>query len=210
MNFLSKSAAKLKSFANSDDQVTIINRPPPPGSEIFFKKLTQFPFISVGRVSKKFIRQDIKKILEEKIPAEIQNEQFYELWLNDMINMSDLFCNFLNDDSICFWLGSERSCKRYHVDSVPYRMLVTYAGQGTELLNDKGADRIAFINGMPNEKIVKDKSYIEFINQWDISIFRGGKNGILHRSPDSALNGQSILMKLDCGLFWEKIKEYPF
>ena len=210
MTFLSKSAAKLKSFANCDDQVKIINRTPPSGSEIFFKKLTQFPFISVGRVSKKFIRQDIKKILEEKIPAEIQNEQFYEFWLNDMINMSDLFCNFLNDDSICFWLGSERGCKRYHVDSVPYRMLVTYAGQGTELLNDKGADRIAFVNGMPNEKIVKDKSYIEFMNQWDISIFRGGKNGILHRSPDSALNGQSILMKLDYGLFWEKIKDYPF
>ena len=210
MTFLSKSVAKLHGFKNGSDQLTIINRTSPSGSKSFFKKLTKSSFISVGRVRKRFVRQDIKKILETKIPKEIQDEQFYKFWLNDMINMSDLFCNFLNDDSICFWLGSERSCKRYHVDSVPYRMLVTYAGQGTELLNDKGADRIAFVNGMPNEKIVKDKSYIEFINQWDISIFRGGKNGILHRSPDSALNGRSILMKLDYGLFWEKIKDYPF
>ena len=42
-----------------------------------------------------------------------------------------------------------------------------------------------------NEQIIKDKSAIRYINKWDIAIFRGGENGILHRTPNSALDGSS-------------------
>jgi hypothetical protein len=35
------------------------------------------------------------------------------------------------------------------------------------------------------------------MGEWDISIFRGGGTGLLHRTPDDALNGHSILMRLD-------------
>ena len=41
----------------------------------------------------------------------------------------------------------------------------------------------------------------------DIAIFRGGKNGILHRTPNSALNHSSILMRLDNSSFLEDIKK---
>jgi hypothetical protein len=75
--------------------------------------------------------------------------------------------------------------------------LVTYAGQGTEWIQNQDADRLAYEAGEPNEKIVRDKSKLHFIDKWNIAIFTGGSNGILHRTPDSALNGPSILMKLD-------------
>jgi len=35
--------------------------------------------------------------------------------------------------------------------------------------------------------------------------FRGGPKGILHRTPDDALNGASILMRLDREDFWENV-----
>ena len=123
-----------------------------------------------------------------------------------MSNVCKLFCTFLNTNKLSFWLGN-RGCKRYHVDMVPFRLLVTYKGQGTELLPNYAADRDAFIEGKPNNKIIKNKSARKFINKWDIAIFRGGKNGILHRNDSALKCYSSILMRLDDSSFLEEIKK---
>ena len=57
-----------------------------------------------------------------------------------------------------FGVGSKRGCKRYHIDNVPYRLLVTYAGKGTEWLPDEASDRGAYDRGETNENIIKDQS----------------------------------------------------
>ena len=114
-----------------------------------------------------------------------------------MANLSQVFCEMQNSNSVSFLLSSKRGCRRYHVDIVPLRMLVTYAGKGTELLPDEAADRDAFANGEPNEKIVLDSSAIKFMDLWDIAVFRGGAKGLLHRTPDEALNNSSVFMRLD-------------
>ena len=103
------------------------------------------------------------------------------------------------------WIGSRRGCRRYHVDNVPRRLLVTYDGCGTEWLADDAADRDAFAKGEPNDKILKDPSGKKFMGEWDISIFRGGGTGLLHRTPDDALNGHSILMRLDNNEFGDTV-----
>ena len=77
------------------------------------------------------------------------------------------------------------------------RLLVTYAGQGTEWLPDSAAYGLAYASGMSNEAILKDPSARQFMKPWDIAVFRGGPKGLLHRTPDVALNGPSILMRLD-------------
>ena len=90
---------------------------------------------------------------------------------------------------------------------VPFRLLVTYAGQGTELLPDYAANKNAFREGKSNKEILKSKSALEYINKGDIAIFRGGEDGILHRTPDSALDSKSsILMRLDAPSFLDEIK----
>ena len=86
---------------------------------------------------------------------------------------------------------------RYHVDNVPYRLLVTYAGKGTKWLPEDASDRGAYARGEPNENIVKDHSAKQFIEQWGVAIFRGGASGLLHRTPDPALQANSILVRLD-------------
>ena len=122
-----------------------------------------------------------------------------------MAEVCRIFCILEKIDTVSFHLGTQRSCRRYHIDNVPRRMLVTYAGKGTEWIPDEAADRKAFKSGEPNEKIIKDKSALQFINPWDVAVFRGGPNGVLHRTPDAALNGPSILMKLDHPSFLRNI-----
>ena len=122
-----------------------------------------------------------------------------------MSNICKAFCKFLGEEKISFWIGTKRGCKRYHVDMVPFRLLVTYAGEGTEILPNYAANRNAYVEGMSNKEIIMDKSALESVNTWDIAIFRGGSEGILHRTPDSALNGgSSILCDLITLHFWKK------
>lgn len=180
------------------DQVAVFNRKSPKGFDIFFENLYVSPFSVRGIVNKNTAEKDIKKILNPQISERLKKNEFYKNWLLDMSYICKLFCNFKDDKSISFWVGTQRGCKRYHVDMVPYRLLVTYAGQGTELLQNEGANRNAFIDGKSNNEILKNKSYISNLNKWDIAIFRGGQEGILHRTPESALKGNSsILMRLD-------------
>ena len=122
-----------------------------------------------------------------------------------MSKICQIFCDTLNSKSISFCLGTERGCSRYHIDNVPMRLLVTYMGQGTEWLPNEIANRAAFEEGLPNEKIVKDSSKIKSIKTFNVAIFRGGAAGLLHRTPDSALKNPSILLRLDHESFWDNI-----
>jgi len=198
----------LMDFKHNNHQLAILNRQAPEDSNVFFSELNITPFSTSGYVSSENSLKDISKLTEEKIPSKIRKNLFFEKWLNDMSEICKMFCLFQEKDKISFWLGSERGCKRFHVDMVPYRCLITYSGQGTELLPDNAADRNAFISGKPNENIIKDRSAIRYLNKWDVAIFRGGKHGILHRTPESALNDRSsILMRLDDSTFLEQIEK---
>ena len=159
-----------------------------------------------GDVYKKTATNDIKKILDNEIQKKIQDDPFYETWINDMSDLCQTFCSIEKSKSVSFWICSQRGCRRYHVDNVPRRLLVTYAGQGTEWLPDEAVNREAYLNGEPNENILKDNSAKQFINKWDVAIFKGGPKGLLHRTPDIALKDNSILMRLDYSGFWKKIQ----
>ena len=199
---------KFIDFKKNESQLEILRRPSPAKSVLFFKEFSKSISSITGFISKNQSKKDIEKLLKNTLPESIQRHPFFDVWLEDMNYICKLFCTFLNENKLSFWLGSDRGCKRYHLDMVPFRILVTYEGQGTELLPDYAADKDAFIEGKPNNEIIKDKSAIKFINKWDIAIFRGGKNGILHRTPDSASNRHSsILMRLDDSSFLEKIKK---
>ena len=120
-------------------------------------------------------------------------------------HVCEIFCDIQNTSSISMWIGSKRGCKRFHIDNVPQRLLVTYSGEGTEWLPDAAADKSAYLNGEPNEKILKFPQKKQFVNEWDIAIFKGGSEGLLHRTPDSALKKNSILLRLDHADYWKNI-----
>ena len=193
----------LQEFTTTQDQLALVERDPLKGAEEFFSKLMETPFSVIGQAFKESSLEDIKYILEDDIPTELQKDTFYARWVADIANLCETFCNILGNKSVGFQLGTKRGCRRYHVDNVPMRLLVTYAGKGTEWIHDDVADRQAFENGKPNESILKDPCAVQFISVWDVAIFRGGNKGLLHRTPNSALNGQSILLRLDHENYWE-------
>ena len=195
----------LPDFPKHQDQLAIVERKSLEGADAFFEKLMQTPFSVIGQVFKESGIEDIKGILEENIPTALQTDPFYTHWVSDMAGVCSIFCDMLGSESVGFCLGTERGCRRYHIDNVPLRLLVTYAGKGTEWLPDEAADRRALATGASNEDIVKDPSARRFMGTWDIAIFRGGPKGLLHRTPDAALNGLSILMRLDHASFWGNI-----
>jgi hypothetical protein len=185
--------------------MALLKRPPLEGAEFFFNKLMEIPLKLIGQVSKKNSEEDIQNILKIYIPKKLQKDPFYVNWISDMAKVCGVFSDILNSDSIGFCLSTKRGCRRYHVDNVPMRLLVTYAGQGTEWLPDEAVDRSEFLNNSTNEKIIIDMSKRKFMNSWDVAIFSGGANGVLHRTPDLALNNPSVLMRLDHKSFWDSI-----
>ena len=194
--------SKTKSY------LTISERNAPMGFNDFFKKIIYKPFNINGNVFKKSSVNDIKDILEEKISVSAKNSIHYNYWINDMAKMSSIFCDIMGSIDISFSLGTSRGCSRYHIDNVPMRLLVTYYGQGTEWLPIDNADYGAYFKGKDNENILKDPKKRMYLKPWHISIFKGGSDGILHRTPDSALKSPSLLMRLDHSTFLNDIEKY--
>ena len=198
----------LREFKKNNDFFKIFKREVPINSDFFFKKIcSEFSSISCF-INYSTAENDIRDIFTKIFNSKIKSDPFFNVWLNDMSSICKMYCKFLEEKRISFWIGTNRGCRRYHIDMVPFRLLVTYSGQGTELLPDEAANRQAFFQGKPNDEIVKDKSKLMFVDKWDITLFKGGKEGILHRTPDNALNsGSSLLMRLDNSSFLETIRK---
>ena len=190
--------ATLKEFVHSDHAIGVVERKEPEEGNELFQLILQGPLSIEGVVRKAQAEKDIMAVLESEIPHEAQEHSFFKPWIKDMAGVCITFCDMQSVDAVRFWLSSERGCRRFHVDHVPMRLLVTYAGKGTEWIPDEAADRNAFATGQPNGMIVKNAAAIQFMNPWDVAVFRGGTQGVLHRTPDEALVGcSSLLMRLD-------------
>jgi hypothetical protein len=203
--FRKLSLSKLPEFPQQQDKLAIVERTPLPAAEVFFEKLLQITFTVRGQVFKESSADDIADLLQGAIPNALQSDPFYRLWVADMAHVCQHFCAMAGEASIGFCVGTQRDCRRYHKDNVPMRLLVTYAGQGTEWLPDEAVDHRAYASGMSNEDILIDPAARQFMRPWDIAVFRGGPEGLLHRTPDTALNGASILMRLDHKDFWHNV-----
>ncbi len=202
---IAKNISEFKNFSQSKSKLIIYERSEPKGSVNFFKKLTKIDFSINAEISKFDAEKNIKSVLLDVFPSEIKASIFYETWINDIAYLCKIFSDILNTSTISMWLGSKRGCKRYHIDNVPQRLLVTYSGEGTEWLPDEAGDKTAYLNDEPNEKILKNYKKKQFVNEWDIAIFKGGSEGLLHRTPDSALKENSILLRLDHAGYWKNI-----
>tara|TARA_Y100000817_G_scaffold16337_1_gene12157 strand:+ start:115 stop:762 length:648 start_codon:yes stop_codon:yes gene_type:complete len=203
--FKADNLESLKEFKDTGYKLGILKREQPEAANSFFQKLIKNDFKIDGTISLINLREDLENLVQEIIPDQLSSSDFYNYWLSDMETVCRTFLLIEKTDSLCFWLGTKRECRRYHIDNVPRRLLVTYAGQGTEWIQNQDADLKAYEAGEPNEKIVRDKSKLNFIDTWNIAIFTGGSDGILHRTPDSALNGPSILMRLDHPEFLDSV-----
>lgn len=193
------------SFAQRPEPLAVKSRPTPNLADNFFDQLLPAVFTITGKVRAQRARADIDAALKAIIPDELRRHPFYDTWAGDLAEASTLFAAMLGEEAVSFTLSTQRGCRRYHQDRVPMRLLVTYAGQGTEWLPDHAADRAAYENGGSNETIVRDPSALQWVDRWDIAVFKGSPTGLLHRTPDGMDAGTSLLMRLDAPTFYDHL-----
>ena len=194
-------------FYREDLYLNILDREMPYNSNKFFKTLTLEPFELSLSIKRENAFKDIKYHLSKKILERVKDHVFYYKWIKDMSEICILYFNIIKKNRLNFSLKTSRGCKRYHIDNVPVRLLVTYYGKGTEWLPRDACNYSAYYNGESNEKIIKMKNKSKFIEPWSVAIFKGqkskgGTKAILHRTPDEALNKKSLLMCLDSESFY--------
>ena len=89
------------------------------------------------------------------------------------------------------------ACRRWHVDNVPWRLICTYVGPGTELLTGPEAAP-ARTGGQPASTL---RAFA--LAAGEVALFRGGSagGGVVHRSPPIAGTGQArLVLVIDTGL----------
>lgn len=192
----------LVNFSEDNSCLSIVQRKKPKEADEFFNSILLNSFNVNAVIYKKSIMKDINNILSKVISKEVKKLSFFNYWIKDMVKISKTFFKILGKDSIYFSLETSRGCKRYHIDNVPIRILVTYFGKGTEWLPSNACNYDAYYAGKSNQQILRDNKIIKYLNPWEVAIFKGqkfniGNKGILHRTPDAALNKKSLLMRLD-------------
>ena len=197
----------IDNFYRDDLYLNILDREMPYNSNKFFKTLISEPFELNISIKKENTFKDIKYHLDKQLLERVKDHVFYYKWIKDISEICILYFNIIKKNRLNFSLKTSRGCKRYHIDNVPVRLLVTYYGKGTEWLPRDACNYSAYYNGESNEKIIKIKNKSKFIEPWSVAIFKGqkskgGTKAILHRTPDEALNKKSLLMCLDSESFY--------
>jgi hypothetical protein len=97
---------------------------------------------------------------------------------------------------------TERGCPVFHADHVGLRLLVAYAGPGTEWVPEGGVNRAALGSG-DNRAIVPDPRVIRRLPTFAAGIFKGEAfpgnrgRGIVHRSAPASRARPRLLFCLD-------------
>ncbi|MCI5049005.1 MAG: DUF1826 domain-containing protein [Rickettsiales bacterium] len=195
-------------FSDMDERLAIIQRREPE-SEHFFDALIVRDMETFGVIPCDGAEQYLQSMLEDKLPQQALQHSFYPHWIKDIAQLCWLFGGLMKTNQVSVWLGTNRGCRRYHTDNVPMRLVVTYSGRGTEWLPEEAANRDAYKAGAPNENILTDPNARQWLEPWDVGIFKGGQNGVLHRTPDDALYQRTLLLRIDHAEYWNRVYKNP-
>lgn len=91
-------------------------------------------------------------------------------------------------------------CPRFHVDHVPVRLISTYAGVGSQWLQEGAMDRAQL--GQESAE-PQDATQIEQLGSGEVALLKGEKwhgnegFGLIHRSPQLAPGERRLILTLD-------------
>lgn len=116
-------------------------------------------------------------------------------WIgHDLLQLMKKFSSITGRSQLKVEFGAVRSdrCRKFHVDYVHYRMVVTYLGLGTEWVPDEDVQRSAMMHSPrdhehANRLIVPEASAMRCAHAGDVVIMKGQNHrhglGAVHRSP---------------------------
>jgi hypothetical protein len=165
--------------------------------------------------------RDIKRVIScpaaapdiDGLLADVPPECGFELLRADMLELAQLFAHLTGAEHLTLKLESFGSnlCERFHVDCVPLRLICSYAGPGTEWLDNAEVDR-AYLEpgagGWPDEQsgLLRPGATIGRLERFAMALMKGERwpgnagNGLVHRSPRIANSGiRRVLFKIDPG-----------
>ena len=129
---------------------------------------------------------------------------------DDIALLADMFSCLFEIERVGLRLATLDSamCPRFHVDHVPCRLVTTYAGRGTEWLNNEYVDRSRLGRGSADANgnrldPFSDGQHICSVNVGDIALLKGEKwqgnegNGLVHRSPAASQDSKRLVLTLD-------------
>ena len=112
-------------------------------------------------------------------------------WLiKDAAQLLDAFCSIMRIDraEVRLELVTTDSCRKWHSDYVPARLITTYLGEGTQWLKGQDADRVS--EGL-------DPADIQSLETGHVGIFKGKlatSRPAIHRSPPISGTGARRLL----------------
>ena len=140
--------------------------------------------------------------------SELADLEGFDAFVADVTHLAVLYATLLEPDALGLRLHrlEQPMCPRLHVDRVGIRLLCTYAGPGTQWLEDPAADRSllgAGAEGRSDEDsgLIRAASRVREIPTLAVALLKGeafpGREGagVIHRSP--AGHAPRLLLSLD-------------
>jgi len=136
------------------------------------------------------------------LAAGLRDLQGFEGFMSDLKWLISAFACLLGARRIGVRLRvlDKAMCPRFHVDHVPVRLITTYAGIGSQWLEEGAMDRLQL--GQANAE-PQGAASIRQLNSGDVALLKGEKwhgnegFGLIHRSPQPAPGERRLLLTLD-------------
>lgn len=136
------------------------------------------------------------------LAAGLHDLQGFEGFISDLKWLISAFACLLGARRIGVRLRvlDKAMCPRFHVDHVPVRLITTYAGIGSQWLEEGAMDRLQL--GQADAE-PQGAASIRQLNSGDVALLKGEKwhgnegFGLIHRSPQPAPGERRLLLTLD-------------
>lgn len=107
-------------------------------------------------------------------------------WIDDVAVLADRYRAVAGTDVIDLRLEhtTHDACWKFHIDHVKVRLVTTYAGRGTELVPQDSREEARRLQR-------QYEGPLQRMSAGEVAIFRGGAEGVVHRSPPIAGTGEN-------------------
>lgn len=154
-------------------------------------------------VFERFVSIEAGDSVEQILPAWAQALPGAKTWLADVNEMVEMFGCLFEPAAIGVRLHvlPDTMCPRFHTDRVPVRLLVTYAGRGTEWLPENQVTRGKPSGALPDQAV--RNTDIRAMPTGSVCLLKGESwignegRGLVHRSPAPGSSPRLVL-----GLDW--------
>lgn len=198
----SKDWNEIKKISDEKYNIAILERQKDTDIDDLLNKLLDSDFNEKMYFSS--ISSQVKKIIDNKLSNyKYLNEKGYQKFLNDIDNTVKYFSQLseLRNIEVLFGIVNTTQCPLFHYDSNYLRLICSYKGKGTLWLENNNVNFDVF-GKKSNDKIVKDKSKINSVDEYDIAILKGTKfhknnSAVIHKSPELSIGEKRIVLRLD-------------